>query len=99
MSKVQILCYIYCVILLTVVLLSLNLKCINLLCELLTENEKEYGKGHLKYKEQKNTAWIGGAMDILDEEGFIVVSSTNTYRYLSTRFFLNCVHYRVFSYA
>jgi hypothetical protein len=72
---------------LTVVLLSLNLKFINLLYELLTENEKEYGKGRLKYKEQKNTAWIGGAMDILDEEGDIVVSSTNRYRYLSTRFF------------
>ena len=68
--------------------LWLNLKCINLLCELLTENEKEYGKEHLKYKEQKNTAWIGGAMDILDEEGDVVVSSHNMYRYLSTRFFL-----------
>jgi hypothetical protein len=45
---------------------------------LLTENEKEYGKGKLKYKEQRNTAWIGGAMDILDEEGDIVVSSTHT---------------------
>jgi len=67
---------------------------------LLTENEKEYGKGRLKYKEQKTTAWIGGVMDILDEEGDIVVSSTNIYRYLSTRFFFfYCVHYWVFSYA
>jgi hypothetical protein len=47
------------------------------LCELFTDNEKEYGKGTLKYKEQKNTAWIGGAMDILDEKGDVVVSSTN----------------------
>jgi hypothetical protein len=79
---------------LIVVLLSLiEFKCVNLLCELLTENEKEYGKGRLKYKDQKNTAWIGGAMDILDEEGDIVVSPTNMYRYLSTRFFFNCVHY------
>jgi hypothetical protein len=59
---------------------------------LLTENEKEYGKGHLKYKEQKNAAWIGGAMDILDEKGDIVVSSTNMYRYLSTRFFFKTVY-------
>jgi hypothetical protein len=54
---------------------------------LLTENEKEYGKGRLKYKEQKTTAWIGGAMDILDEEGDIVVKPNNIYRYLSTGFF------------
>jgi hypothetical protein len=45
---------------------------------LLTENEKEYGKGKLRYKEQRSTAWIGGAMDILDEEGDIVVSSIRT---------------------
>lgn len=47
------------------------------------ENEKEYGKGRLKYKEQKTTAWIGGAMDILDEEGDIVVCGhrwKNTYQ-------------------
>jgi hypothetical protein len=41
-----------------------------------TENEKEYGKGKLKYQEQKNAAWIGGAMDIREEEGDIVVSSS-----------------------
>jgi hypothetical protein len=40
-----------------------------------TENEKEYGRGRLKYQEQKNEAWIGGAMDIQEEEGNIVVSS------------------------
>jgi hypothetical protein len=34
----------------------------------------------LKYKEQKNEAWIGGAMDIQEEQGNIVVSSnTSTY--------------------
>jgi hypothetical protein len=47
---------------------------------MLTENEHEYGKGNLKYIEQKNTSWIGGAMDILDEEGDVVVSSFNKYR-------------------
>jgi hypothetical protein len=40
-----------------------------------TENEKEYGKGKFKYQEQKNAAWIGGAMDIREEEGYIVVSA------------------------
>lgn len=45
-----------------------------------TENKKEYGKGKLKYQEQKNEAWIGGAMDIQEEQGNIVVSSnTSTY--------------------
>jgi hypothetical protein len=47
---------------------------------MLTENEQEYGKGKLKYTEQKTTSWIGGAMDILDEEGDVVVSSINKYR-------------------
>jgi len=70
----------------------LNLKFTNLLCEFLIENEKEYGKGRLKYKEQKNTAWIGGAMDILDEEGDVVVSSANMYRYLNIRFFFLTVY-------
>jgi hypothetical protein len=41
---------------------------------LYTENQKEYGKGKLKYQEQKNGAWIGGAMDIQEEQGIIVVS-------------------------
>jgi hypothetical protein len=41
-----------------------------------TENEKEYGKGKLKYEEQKNAGWIGGAMDIQEEDGDIVVSSS-----------------------
>lgn len=45
-------------------------------CTWYTENEKEYGKGKLKYQEQKNAAWIGGAMDIQEEDGNVVVSSS-----------------------
>jgi hypothetical protein len=71
--------------------LWMNWKFINLFCELSTENGKEYGKGKLKYKEQRNTAWIGGAMDILDEEGVIVVSSTHTDSWVPDFFKIVCI--------
>jgi hypothetical protein len=57
---------------------------------LYTENKKEYGKGKLKYQEQKNKAWIGGAMDIQEEQGNIVVSS-NTLHILNIKFLGNCM--------
>ncbi|XP_023718571.1 integrin alpha-9 isoform X3 [Cryptotermes secundus] len=55
------------------------------------QNEKEYGKGKLKYQEQKNAAWIGGAMDIREEEGDVVVCGhrwRNTYKRTSIDFMI-----------
>ncbi|XP_021923600.1 integrin alpha-4-like isoform X2 [Zootermopsis nevadensis] len=56
-----------------------------------SENKKEYGKGKLKYREQKNAAWIGGAMDIQEEQGNIVVCGhrwRNTYERNTVDFML-----------
>lgn len=45
----------------------------------------------MKYREQKNAAWIGGAMDIQEEQGNIVVSS-NTYIFCKQDFWTIVLH-------